>query len=1063
MKKILLFISFVVHYSIGSIALAQDVAVENYFKSKFSYVQYYPNNGGWYLLKYTKNGQTYYGMGDIKGNVIVSEALSYKLYDGFVEFNLIDMQKKAAHDMWQQSMKDYQIAYQKYKQIKAEYEGHLNAYNKQVEYAKTVARERYKKQVAHAQRQAQYESQKNAANYNNAGILGSILGGIASGVSQAVAASSVNYDAIEKEVLAENNLLTPPIEPYNPIPNKPTEPENGYYWKAFSFQQPCPYTEIDYKAISTKDGFADVKKDGKNGLVNARMEVIIPCTSSTRVKKEVFPNKNILICVNAKYGVLSPIGKKLLPCEYSDIKLSEGYLLCKKDNRWGVFTAQAKELYPCQYQNVRLDRICGKLCLFTQQKGLWGLTDFRSGKELLPTNFSKMEAFGPNGEYIKTIKDEKIGLYTNNGVLIFPCEYSDIEYGKLEALNIFAFQLKKDNTIGLYDGDGVAIMPINKYSSYFVNSPFLQICQKGLYGIYATYGKEIVPCKYKRDIRFFAQHHAFVVSNTQGTTLVDFNGQELFQPIPNIQIVDLFEDHILVQSGTKYGAMNYAGEIIVPIKIKREQVNNKVEVYAKNKKHDLEQENLPTITQTNAAGSTFYTQYPQMLANKMKFSFFAQNYVERIINDWQKKGEFEKIDDWKKRVNVETRKQMVYALTKDAQKAYLDRFQEALVQDDLEIVGNYDPDNETYRIKTKYSKEDILVPVPADDAQEFKTMFASLKKEPTFYVENDEVGLAEYKFYLSADRVYKYSNEASLKYNIAQVNYDFDEISIDTNLSSTKKGKQTFSTSSISIGKSDVDISIPLTSKKQENTFVVIIANTNYDEAPMVQYAYNDGIIFKDYCIKTLGIPEENIQFKADATYSNIKQSVNWLREVANNEVLTEKKKIIFYYSGHGIPDELTKSTYLLPKDGVAVDIANTGYKVSDLYAMLAEISSESVVFLDACFSGLTKSGGALASTKGVAIKVNDRIPQGNSVIFSASSSNEVAHQYEEKAHGLFTYYLLKGLQDSKGEISYGQLFDYIRKEVARTSLTNTKIKKSQTPTIVAGAKASNWKERTFL
>ena len=118
MKKILLFISFVVHYSIGSIALAQDAAVENYFKSKFSYVQYYPNNGGWYLLKYTKNGQTYYGMGDIKGNVIVSEALSYKLYDGFVEFNLIDMQKKAAHDMWQQSMKDYQIAYQKYKQIK---------------------------------------------------------------------------------------------------------------------------------------------------------------------------------------------------------------------------------------------------------------------------------------------------------------------------------------------------------------------------------------------------------------------------------------------------------------------------------------------------------------------------------------------------------------------------------------------------------------------------------------------------------------------------------------------------------------------------------------------------------------------------------------------------------------------------------------------------------------------------------------------------------------------------------------------------------------------------------
>jgi uncharacterized caspase-like protein len=193
-----------------------------------------------------------------------------------------------------------------------------------------------------------------------------------------------------------------------------------------------------------------------------------------------------------------------------------------------------------------------------------------------------------------------------------------------------------------------------------------------------------------------------------------------------------------------------------------------------------------------------------------------------------------------------------------------------------------------------------------------------------------------------------------------------------------------------------------------------------------------------------------------------MRQAVNWLREVAQNDVLTEDKKIIFYYSGHGIPDELTRSTYLLPKDGNPIDIASTGYKINDLYDMLAEVSSESVVFLDACFSGLSKSGGALASTKGV-VRVNSRVPQGNSVIFSASSSNEVAHQYEEKAHGLFTYYLLKKLQETKGDVNFDQLFDYIRKEVARTSLTNAKIKKSQTPTVVAGVKASDWKVRTLL
>ena len=294
MKKLFLF-GIAILYSFS--LFAQTATAENSLKSKFSYVQYYPNNGGWYLLKYTKSGQTYYGMGDPKGNVVVSDALAYRLYDGFVEFNLIDMQKKSAHDMWQQSMKDYQIAYQKYEKTKTEYEGLLEAYNTQVAYAKTVAKERYKQQVAYAQRQAQLEAQKNAANYSNSGTLGAILGGIAAGVSQIAAASSVDYNAIEKAVLAEKNLLTPPIEPYNPKPQKPTEPESGYYWKAFSFQQPCPYSEIDYKAISIKDGFADVKKDGKYGLVNSKMEVIIPCKSSTRVKKEIFPNKNILICI----------------------------------------------------------------------------------------------------------------------------------------------------------------------------------------------------------------------------------------------------------------------------------------------------------------------------------------------------------------------------------------------------------------------------------------------------------------------------------------------------------------------------------------------------------------------------------------------------------------------------------------------------------------------------------------------------------------------------------------------------------------------------------------------
>ena len=186
-------------------------------------------------------------------------------------------------------------------------------------------------------------------------------------------------------------------------------------------------------------------------------------------------------------------------------------------------------------------------------------------------------------------------------------------------------------------------------------------------------------------------------------------------------------------------------------------------------------------------------------------------------------------------------------------------------------------------------------------------------------------------------------------------------------------------------------------------------------------------------------------------------QFYHLIREIASNKVYRNNSKFIVYYSGHGVPDEMTRSMYLLPKDGVAMNVATTGYKISDLYDVLAESGAESVVLLDACFSGFDKSGSALASTKGV-VKLNTGAPKGNTVVLSASANNEVAHQYEEKSHGLFTYYLLKKLQESQGEVTLGDLFAYIEMQVARTSLTV--IRKSQTPSAAAGAEAQAWKER---
>lgn len=1035
--------------SVNSAAISNQLEVENLLKMKFSYVQYHEDHGGWYLLSFQRDGQAYYGMGDNQGNVVASDGIAYKLHNGYIEFQLLDLQKKAAHDMWKQDIQEYNRAYQKYQQVKKQYESSIVAYNQQVVSAKQIAEARYKQAVKNAEAQASAAYQKRmGAEYST-----NPFAGLGEGIAVRDARKSVSYDAIYKQVLAESNLLTPPIEPYNPMPQKPQEPPTGFYWKQFTLQQPCPYDEIDYSAISGTNGYADVIKNGKFGLVDTELNEIFPCTSNTKIKQKI-DGSLTLVKTNDGFGVISQDSKVIIPCTCSEIEFSNGYILCKKDDKWGVYTREGNEYYPCQYQKIKIDANNSNLVMMVQSKGLWGLVDFHSGKQLLPCSFNDISSL-ELGKYFTTIKNGKVGLYTSKGVLLFPNEYDKIAVRHFpEWPNAVQFEITQNGTIGLYDEDGLVTIPVGKYSAYMYKNPFFMVMNNDLIGMCAGNGQELVPCKYKNVVLANGLFLALSPEGRQG--FVDFNGNEVFPFVP-FSIESYFADYILVRAGEKYGALDYTGTLIVPIKNDKVKVADKVQRYAQ--KNDLAGKNANAVKQINEAYVSFVNNYNQMALEHNKFSFFAQNYVERIINEWQKKGEFERVEDWQKRVNGETRQQMVFSLTKDAQDAYIEKCKRTFPQEEISIVGNFDPENETYRVSTKFSNEDILVSVATEDAQEFKTMFASLKKEPTFFVENDSIGLAEYAFYMPNGKVYKYSNSMTLSYNIVNVDYNFDEITIDNNSENQNKGKQLISTTNIAIGNSDVDINIPSSNKKQENTFVVIFANQNYDEAPNVEYAFNDGAIFRDYCVRTLGIPNENIHFRPNATLSNMRFEMNWIREIANTEIFKDKAKFIIYYSGHGVPDELTKGTYLLPSDGVAMDIATTGYKINDMYDMLSGTSAESVIFLDACFSGFAKSGAALTTTKGL-VKINTGIPNSNSITFSASSSNEVAHQYEGKSHSLFTYFLLKKLQETAGNVTMGELFEYIKENVSRTSVTV--IKKSQTPTIVAGNAVVDWENRTL-
>lgn len=241
-----------------------------------------------------------------------------------------------------------------------------------------------------------------------------------------------------------------------------------------------------------------------------------------------------------------------------------------------------------------------------------------------------------------------------------------------------------------------------------------------------------------------------------------------------------------------------------------------------------------------------------------------------------------------------------------------------------------------------------------------------------------------------------------------------------------------------------VDIEIPATGETRNRTFAVIIGNENYQRVANVDYAQNDARVLAKYFTRTLGLPETNVRTYYDATYGDIVAAIEDVKNVT--EAFKGDVDVIFYYAGHGVPDESNRSAYLLPVDanGTSTDVC---YPVSKLYDELGKLNARhTVALLDACFSGSLRGDGMLASARGVKLKPKEVPASGNLIILSAASGDQTAYPYAEKNHGLFSYYLIKKLKDSEGNVTLGELSEYVRDNVSQQAVLVNQ--KPQQPTV---------------
>lgn len=259
---------------------------------------------------------------------------------------------------------------------------------------------------------------------------------------------------------------------------------------------------------------------------------------------------------------------------------------------------------------------------------------------------------------------------------------------------------------------------------------------------------------------------------------------------------------------------------------------------------------------------------------------------------------------------------------------------------------------------------------------------------------------------------------------------------------------------------SDIDINIPASNKVFENKFALIIGNEDYNSFQTglsaesnVDFAVNDARTFKEYAKSTFGIPDENIIYLENARAIELSRAIKTLNTVIKNS--SGKAEVFVYYAGHGFPDEISKEPYLMPVDVSGSDL-QFAVKLEDLYNQLTEFPSQKVtVFLDACFSGGSRNQGLLAA-RGVKIKPKEDLLKGNLVVFTASSGDQSSLSYKDKSHGMFTYYLLKKVQETNGNITYKELSDYLTEQVSiKSALINQKEQNPQV--LISSPLKDNW------
>ncbi len=243
--------------------------------------------------------------------------------------------------------------------------------------------------------------------------------------------------------------------------------------------------------------------------------------------------------------------------------------------------------------------------------------------------------------------------------------------------------------------------------------------------------------------------------------------------------------------------------------------------------------------------------------------------------------------------------------------------------------------------------------------------------------------------------------------------------------------------------------------KSNKNRVALIIGIEKYSNAPKASYANRDANHFYEYAKRAFGVDEDNIKLliDEDATAANYYEALSlWLP----GRIKPNVTELIVFFSGHGLATPDGKELYLLAYDSRTAFklLPKTALMRTELFDEINNLKPKSVtMFFDTCFSGTSRDDETLlVAAKPINILAADtnNIPN-NFVVFSSSLGNQISSGFKEAKNGLFSYYLMKGLEgkadkNNDRKITNGELEEYLNLNISKKA---SELGREQNPQLV--------------